>query len=337
METKILTEEQISQGVQLLSKGSLVAFPTETVYGLGADATNDEAVQNVYRAKGRPSDNPLIVHVNSVDMVKSYVKQLPQEALQLMKTFWPGPLTIILPIEPDSLPQHVTGGLKTVAFRMPDNKLTLKLITQFNRPIVGPSANTSTKPSPTTAKHVYHDLNGKISAILDGGQTQIGLESTVIDLSVEHPVILRPGKISQKKLQEVLNQPVLMNHLKPSDNVIPKAPGMKYRHYAPSASVYVVDDVDDFLNIVKLKDLSHTAFVAEESIIKKLESQNLRYHYILGHGVAEAANKLFDALRFFDDNQDINEIFVQGFSGDDLEQAYMNRLNKAASGQHYQA
>ncbi|MEJ6348286.1 L-threonylcarbamoyladenylate synthase [Holzapfeliella sp. He02] len=337
METKILTKAQINQGVELLADGQLVAFPTETVYGLGADATNDEAVQNVYRAKGRPSDNPLIVHVNSIEMVKSYAKELSKTAQQLMKTFWPGPLTIILPIKPGSLPKHVTGGLKTVAFRMPDNPLTLELITQFNRPIVGPSANTSTKPSPTTAQHVYHDLKGKIAAILDGGQTQIGLESTVIDLSVEQPIILRPGKISQKALQEVLHQPVLMNHLKPSDKAIPKAPGMKYRHYAPNASVYVVDKPEDFLNIVKLKHLNHTAFIAEENIIKKLKPQNPRFYYTLGQGVAEAANKLFDGLRFFDDNQDINEIFVQGFSGDDLEQAYMNRLNKAASGQHYQA
>ena len=191
--TKIYTTDEIEKAANELRLGELIAFPTETVYGLGADATNEQAVKRVYLAKGRPSDNPLIVTVSSRKMVEEYVESLPERAVKLMDAFWPGPLTMILKIKEGALSKAVTGGLETAAFRMPQNKATLKLIESAGVPIVGPSANSSGKPSPTTAQHVYHDLEGRIAGILDDGPTQVGVESTIIDLSSEHPVILRPG------------------------------------------------------------------------------------------------------------------------------------------------
>lgn len=196
METQILKKDQIDQAVEFLKNGELVAFPTETVYGLGAIATKEESVKNVYKAKGRPSDNPLIVTVSDEDMMKQYAKFIPERAEKLIKHFWPGPLTLLLLVKEGSLPTAVTGGLKTAAFRCPDDELTHELISKLGYPIVGPSANTSTKPSPTTAEHVYHDLKGKISAIIDGGATEVGLESTIIDLSVETPIVLRPNHLN---------------------------------------------------------------------------------------------------------------------------------------------
>jgi len=203
METKKLTKQEIAQAAAAIQAGELVAFPTETVYGLGADALNEAAVKKVYQVKGRPSDNPLIVHVNNVEMVKKYVATLPEVATKLVSAFWPGPLTLIFNVPRDTFSKTVTGGLETVAFRMPDNQATLALIEQANVPLVGPSANTSGKPSPTSAEHVYHDLQGKIAAILDDGPTQIGVESTVLDLTAEDgvPVILRPGAITKEQLE----------------------------------------------------------------------------------------------------------------------------------------
>ncbi|WP_373759333.1 L-threonylcarbamoyladenylate synthase, partial [Weissella soli] len=186
METKIWTVNEIEQAAKAIKRGSLVAFPTETVYGLGADAFNEQAVGKVYAAKGRPSDNPLIVHVADAEQVEKYA-MVDARAKKVMDAFWPGPLTIILPVVPGAISHTVTGGLETVASRMPDNDVTRTLIRMADTPIVGPSANTSGKPSPTTAQHVYHDLHGKIAGILDDGATTIGVESTVIDLSVAQP------------------------------------------------------------------------------------------------------------------------------------------------------
>ncbi len=196
METKIFNSNEIEQAVKHLEAGELIAFPTETVYGLGADATNAVAVAKVYEAKGRPSDNPLIVTVADEAMMAQYALEIPLKAQQLIDAYWPGPLTILLNVKPNTLPTVVTGGLKTAAFRNPADELTRQLIEKLGRPIVGPSANTSTKPSPTTANHVYHDLRGKIAGIVDGGTTEIGLESTIVDLTVDPAVILRPGQIT---------------------------------------------------------------------------------------------------------------------------------------------
>lgn len=331
METKIFQQDQIDEAVKLLAAGKLVAFPTETVYGLGAIATNEKAVKSVYAAKGRPSDNPLIVTVSDEAMVSDYAKEIPERAQKLMKHFWPGPLTILLFVKPSALPKAVTGGLDTVAFRCPDDKLTHDLISKLGYPIVGPSANTSTKPSPTTAQHVYHDLNGKIAGIIDGGPTRVGLESTIIDLSVETPVVLRPGEITPQELSEVLGEKVLINSGQVEDQGVPKAPGMKYRHYAPSEPVIIVDDTSDF---AKIEFNEHTGVAALDSVLVGLNVSE-QNKYSLGKNLVDADHNLFGALRYFDDKQSIDQIYVQGFSGSEATLAYMNRLNKAAAENHF--
>lgn len=331
METKIFQQDQIDEAVKLLGAGELVAFPTETVYGLGAIATNEKAVKSVYAAKGRPSDNPLIVTVSDEAMVSDYAKEIPERAQKLMKHFWPGPLTILLFVKPNALPKAVTGGLDTVAFRCPDDRLTHDLISKLGYPIVGPSANTSTKPSPTTAQHVYHDLNGKIAGIIDGGPTRVGLESTIIDLSVETPVVLRPGEITPQELSEVLGEKVLINSGQVKDQDVPKAPGMKYRHYAPSEPVIIVDDRSDF---AKIEFNEHTGVAALDSVLVGLNVSE-QNKYSLGKNLVDADHNLFGALRYFDDKQSIDQIYVQGFSGGEATLAYMNRLNKAAAENHF--
>lgn len=331
METKIFQQDQIDEAVKLLGAGELVAFPTETVYGLGAIATNEKAVKSVYAAKGRPSDNPLIVTVSDEAMVSDYAKEIPERAQKLMKHFWPGPLTILLFVKPNALPKAVTGGLDTVAFRCPDDRLTHDLISKLGYPIVGPSANTSTKPSPTTAQHVYHDLNGKISGIIDGGPTRVGLESTIIDLSVETPIVLRPGEITPQELSEVLGEKVLINSGQVKDQDVPKAPGMKYRHYAPSEPVIIVDDTSDF---AKIEFNEHTGVAALDSVLVGLNVSD-QNKYSLGKNLVDADHNLFGALRYFDDKQSIDQIYVQGFSGSEATLAYMNRLNKAAAENHF--
>lgn len=333
METKIFGQKEIKKAVKLLSKGELVAFPTETVYGLGALATDEKAVKNVYAAKGRPSDNPLIVTVADEKMMAKYAREIPERAQKLIKHFWPGPLTILLFVKPGSLPSAVTGGLETVAFRCPDDKLTHELIAKLGKPIVGPSANTSTKPSPTTAQHVYHDLNGKIAGIIDGGPTKVGLESTIIDLSVQTPIVLRPGEITPEELSQVLGEKVLINTGKVAEKGVPKAPGMKYRHYAPSAPVIVVDHPDDFLQVDFNDTIGIMALGSELTKINLPEKNKFN----LGNSLADADHNLFSGLRYFDDLPQIKQIFVQGFSGSESSLAYMNRLNKAAAGHHYLA
>lgn len=331
METKIIKKDQIDDAVKLLAKGELVAFPTETVYGLGAIATNEKAVKGVYAAKGRPSDNPLIVTVSDEQMMRRYAKEVPARAEKLIKHFWPGPLTILLFVKPGSLPKAVTGGLDTVAFRCPDDQLTHDLIAKLGYPIVGPSANTSTKPSPTTAAHVYHDLKGKIAGIIDDGPTQVGLESTIVDLSVKTPIVLRPGKITPAEIGQVLGEKVLINTGKVSDKEVPKAPGMKYRHYAPSAPVAVVDHPDDFSKIELSKNIGVAALKKELAAID-LPAAN---KFDLGTSLTQADHNLFSALRYFDDRKEIKKIYVQGFDKGQASLAYMNRLNKAAGGHHF--
>ncbi|MBC6356235.1 threonylcarbamoyl-AMP synthase [Lactobacillus helsingborgensis] len=331
METKIFSQNQIDDAVKLLAQGDLVAFPTETVYGLGAIATNEQAVKNVYAAKGRPSDNPLIVTVSDATMMAEYAKEVPERAQKLIKKFWPGPLTLLLYVKPHSLPKAVTGGLDTVAFRCPNDELTHELISKLGYPIVGPSANTSTKPSPTTAEHVCHDLKGKIAGIIDGGPTEVGLESTIIDLSVATPIVLRPGAITPEELSAALGEKVLINTGKVADKDVPKAPGMKYRHYAPSAPVVVVDDPKDFAH---LNLTNETGVMALSKILNEIELPAAN-KFNLGENLADADHNLFGGLRYFDDKPNIKQIFVQGFSGSEDTLAYMNRLNKAAAGHHY--
>lgn len=240
MKTQIFGKEGISEAAEILKGGGLVAFPTETVYGLGGNGLDKEAAKKIYAAKGRPSDNPLILHVSSIEEVYPLVKALPEKAKKLMEAFWPGPLTLVLP-KSDLVPKESTGGLETVALRSPENALTLSLIRACGFPIAGPSANLSGRPSPTEASHVFEDLGGRIEGILEDGAVGIGVESTIVDLSEDCPTLLRPGAITIEDLEEVLGEKVAIDPTllgkSMAEGFTPKAPGMKYRHYAPKAEM----------------------------------------------------------------------------------------------------
>ena len=240
MKTRIFSKKDIEEAAQILKAGGLVAFPTETVYGLGGNGLDKEAARKIYAAKGRPSDNPLILHVSKMEEVYPLVESVPEKAKRLMESFWPGPLTLILK-KSKIVPLESTGGLDTVAIRCPDNALTLELIERAGLPVAGPSANLSGSPSPTEASHVYHDLAGRIEGILDDGAVGIGVGSTILDMSTDRPTLLRPGAITLEDLTEVLGEkpeidPTLLGK-KMEDGFTPKAPGMKYRHYAPKAEM----------------------------------------------------------------------------------------------------
>lgn len=326
-------ESDIPEAAAALKRGELVAFPTETVYGLGADATNVTAVGKVYAAKGRPSDNPLIVTVADADMVGQYATITPLAA-KLMQAFWPGPLTIILNILPGRLSMKVTGGLQTAAFRNPDNALTRKLIATAGVPIVGPSANTSGKPSPTTADHVLHDLDGKIAGVLDDGPTQVGVESAIIDLTVTPPAILRPGAIGPDELEPLIGHvDTAAHHV--GQNEAPKAPGMKYKHYAPAAQVVVVDDPAQFSAAVAWAKQTGQVFglLATDAILAQYPTIP---SYSLGKDVQSATHALFAGLRWFDLHPDVTLVLAQAFSKTELSAAYMNRLLKSAGDMHFQ-
>ena len=240
MKTKIFGKEGILEAAEILKQGGLVAFPTETVYGLGGNGLDKEAAKKIYAAKGRPSDNPLILHVSSIEEVIPLVKALPEKAKKLMEAFWPGPLTLVLP-KSDIVPKESTGGLETVALRSPENALTLALIRACGFPIAGPSANLSGRPSPTEASHVLEDLGGRIEGILEDGAVGIGVESTIVDLSEDFPTLLRPGAITIEDLEAVLGEKVAIDPTllgkSMAEGFTPKAPGMKYRHYAPKAEM----------------------------------------------------------------------------------------------------
>lgn len=336
METQIFQPNQVQAAADLLRAGQLVAFPTETVYGLGADATNEAAVKQVYAAKGRPSDNPLIVTVTGPDMVAQYAQPLSDQAQRLIAAFWPGSLTIILNLQPGALSKAVTGGLKTAAFRNPKNQTTLNLIVAAGVPLVGPSANTSGKPSPTLAQHVYHDLKGKIAGIVDDGPAAVGVESTILDLTSDVPTILRPGAVTEEQLEAVIGT-VRSNHHKVGATEVPKAPGMKYKHYAPDAQVYIVDQASDWPAALAWAQTqaNPVGVMAIDSILAANDLPANAEAFSLGADVASASHRLFDGLRHFDLESPVKDILTQGFPAEGLGAAYMNRLNKSAGQVHF--
>lgn len=239
-------DEELLEAARILKEGGLVAFPTETVYGLGANALDEQAAKKIYAAKGRPSDNPLIAHISDIKELIPLVKEIPEAGKKLMEAYWPGPLTMIFN-KSDLVPYGTTGGLDTVAVRMPSDRVANRLIALAGVPIAAPSANTSGRPSPTTADHVWEDMNGKIEMIVDGGPVGIGVESTIVDVTEEIPVILRPGAITMEMLKGLLGDvridPAIVGPMKP--DMRPKAPGMKYRHYAPKADMTLVELSDE--------------------------------------------------------------------------------------------
>lgn len=333
METKWLKETDIKAAAELLRQGEVVSFPTETVYGLGADATNDQAVKKIYEAKGRPADNPLIIHVADLDQIAEYAVEVSEKAETVMQHFWPGPCTIVLK-KKGPLAPTVTAGLSTVGIRMPSHPIALELIRACGKPLAAPSANSSGKPSPTAAEHVYRDLNGKISGIIDGGETGVGLESTVLDLSnPDQPAILRPGGISQAELESVIG-PVLFKPGLTEETEAPMAPGMKYTHYSPVEPVLIVaKDGTGWERAIHQCEAAgeRVGLLASEEIIHAYKSETTVTFSLGKSGDSVTASKrLFKGLRFFEETE-ATVILAEAYDREGIGEAYMNRLEKAAA------
>ncbi|MFC0231213.1 L-threonylcarbamoyladenylate synthase [Bhargavaea ullalensis] len=328
-------EEHFERAVRLLLEGELVAFPTETVYGLGALATSEEAVRKIYKAKGRPSDNPLIAHVGTAEEVMKYAADVPNSAKVLMDAFWPGPLTLILKAAPGVFAPSVTAGLDTVGLRMPDHPVALRLLRQLGRPVAAPSANTSGKPSPTSAYHVAADLAGKISYILDGGRTGIGIESTVLDLTSEVPAILRPGAVTAGMLEPLIGPVNGSAEAAEAGVAAPRAPGMKYTHYSPEAPVFIIrPDVGEIREAVDglHREGRRVALVAPAGF----KEAGADWFFPAGKaGDPESVSAdLYAALRECD-TTDADLILAAAVEDHGIGRAVMNRLNKSAGGKWF--
>lgn len=327
--------EELKEAGDIIKNGGLVAFPTETVYGLGGDALNCESSKKIYAAKGRPSDNPLIIHIADMDHLYPIVSKVTEDAQKLAEAFWPGPLTMILP-KSDVVPKETTGGLDTVAIRMPSHPVAKEFIRLAGGYVAAPSANLSGKPSPTKAKYVLQDMDGRIDMIIDGDGVDIGLESTIVDLSGDKPIILRPGYISLEMLQEVLGEVLIDQTILGADTKeAPKAPGMKYRHYAPKGE----------LTLVQGEPKSVVAYINEQTMLHKQKGEKTGvigtsefaecYQAdsvkIAGSRKEEEAiaRQLYNFLREFDD-EDVAFMYAESFDTSGIGQAIMNRLIKAA-------
>lgn len=325
----------IKEAADLIRSGELVAFPTETVYGLGADANNPAAARKIYAAKGRPSDNPLIVHIADIADFAHVASKIPKEAEMLAKAFWPGPLTMILE-KGDKVPDQTTGGLGTVAVRMPDHPAALAFIRECGCPVAAPSANASGRPSPTLAVHVKEDLDGRIPFILDGGEVGIGIESTILDLTEDVPVILRPGFITKEMIERVIGQVRTDPGMNADDPAArPKAPGMKYRHYAPKADLTVVRGNREAV-VEKINQLTRE-MQAKGKFAGVIGTDETAGEYcgdlVLSIGSREdedtIARRLYRILREFDE-AGADVIYSESFQTPRMGQAIMNRLLKAA-------
>lgn len=340
-----ITEEESNQDLEvaadILRKGGLVAFPTETVYGLGGDALNPDASRKIYAAKGRPSDNPLIVHIADEADLQKIARDIPEAAYKLMDVFWPGPMTMIFH-KKSIVPDSTTGGLDTVAVRMPSHNVAYELIRRSGVMIAAPSANTSGRPSPTIASHVKEDLDGKIEMIIDGGDCRYGIESTIIDMTSEVPTILRPGYITQEMLEDVIGHVEIDPGIS-AQNAKPKAPGMKYTHYAPKGIMYIVEG-ESSNSVIRcinrmVKDrqaagckvgvlatrYNAMAYEADEVIVIGDKADELMI-----------SSNLYRTLREFD-ARGVDYIFSESFAGSGLGTAIMNRLIKAAGHRVIQA
>ncbi len=337
METRIFenTTEDLKAAAELIQNGETVIFPTETVYGLGANALDVLAVEKIFKAKGRPSDNPLIVHISKAEDMETLAEVIPEGAASLAEKFWPGPLTIILKKKP-CVPDTVSAGLDTVGIRLPENEIARDFIARCGVPIAAPSANISGKPSPTSFAHVFEDMNGRVAGIIRGGECRVGVESTVIDMTSEIPTVLRPGGISVEQLREVLGEVLISSELKKDD--IPKAPGMKYKHYSPRASVYIlkgtVEAVSQF--VAKRCVFSKVAVIAFDEMKGMLPDCADVLSLGSMNSPEDAANRLFDCLRECD-RLGVKEVYAPEIPDNGLWRAVKNRLYKAAAGRFLDA
>lgn len=342
MDTKIIkiNENKINKDLMeeagcIIRQGGLVSFPTETVYGLGADGLNPQAVEKIYKAKGRPSDNPLILHISSMDQLYPLVKEVSQLAYKIIEQYWPGPLTLIFK-KSRLVPEIITAGLDSVAIRMPDNPIALDLIARSKTPIAAPSANRSGRPSPTRASHVIEDMEGRIDMIIDGGSTDLGLESTVLDLSEGRPVILRPGLITYEDLKKIESQ-VIEDQGLDRENEKPRSPGQKYRHYAPEAEMLLFTGKVEKI-VEKIKDEARR-LVEEGLRVGIMATEETKSSYkdglvkVVGSRLEQGtiAANLFEVIREFD-KEEVDIILAEGIGEDNLGRAIMNRMTKAAGG-----
>ncbi len=325
---KGVDERKLMVAARLLREGRLVAFPTETVYGLGADALNAGAVRRIFEVKGRPADNPLIVHIADMEWLGKLARLVPETALTLARRFWPGPLTLVLPAE-DRVPAVTRGGLDTVAVRMPAHPIALRLIELAERPVAAPSANISGRPSPTDAGHVVEDFYGRIDCIVDGGPTPIGVESTVLDLTGERPVLLRPGGLPLEEVERVVGPVEVHPAVRGQLADVAKSPGMKYRHYSPRARVILVEGdrekvtarIDELVDELKKKGLMVG--------VMAMERHRADAFFYLGSSIEEVARNVFRGLRELD-RRGVDVIVVEGVEEKGLGMAVMNRLRKAS-------
>lgn len=332
IEEENIDQDMINEASSIIKDGNLVAFPTETVYGLGADGLNENACKKIYDAKGRPSDNPLILHISSLDMLYNLVEEVSDQVKKLIDKFWPGPLTIIFK-KSNIIPGIITAGLDTVAIRMPKNKIARALIDNTNTPIAAPSANKSGRPSPTKASHVVNDLKGIIPLIIDGGSSIIGIESTVIDMSSDKPTILRPGYFTYEDIKDVLGD-VVMDEALVDNQKIPKSPGQKYEHYSPKADmeVYVGEDADLYMvdTLYDRKDFTKIGIITFDDSLDLFEG-----YKTLSFGPRDDLNSmshnLFDHLRHMDE-LGVDLIIAEGVKEEGLGKSIMNRMRKSAAG-----
>jgi L-threonylcarbamoyladenylate synthase len=301
MKTLRLNKNQLQEAARILSQGGLVVFPTETVYGLGANGLDEQAVMNIFIAKGRPSDNPLILHIHDAAQLDEIVQHVPDSAKILIKTYWPGPLTLVFQKQ-SHIPRNVTAGLSTVAVRMPNSDIALELLRMVDLPLAAPSANRSGRPSSTKVEHVFEDLDGHVDAIIDGGSSVIGIESTVLDVTTDPPTLLRPGTITKQQIETVLGCPISTSQ----ESHQPKSPGMKYKHYQPKATVYWrTGDVE------RIRQEAMTC----KGTVSVIEQPH--------------ENEFYDLLRQ-QDNQNIAHVFIITNTPNQLSEGFVDRLQKAS-------
>lgn len=329
-----IDEKVMEEAGELLKSGALVAFPTETVYGLGANALDEKAAAKIYAAKGRPSDNPLIIHIADMESLGLITEEIPKAAYLLAEKFWPGPLTMVMK-KSEVVPYGTTGGLDTVAVRMPSHPIALEMIRHGGGYIAAPSANTSGRPSPTLASHVADDMDGIIPMILDGGAVGIGIESTIVDLTEEIPTILRPGFITKEMLEEVVGEVQIDKGLSADAKTPPKAPGMKYRHYAPKAELIIVEGAEksviekiNQLTEMNLKEGIVTGVIGTEETVSKYHAKIVKSMGTRNDELSISSH-LYSILREFDES-DAQVIYSESFEEGAMGNAIMNRLLKAA-------